>query len=65
MVLNVGLKPVIPQNAAGLRTEPLVSEPIAPSVNPAATAAAAPLDEPPVKCSAFQGLLRGRPWQIP
>jgi integrase len=40
--------PMVPQIAAGSLTEPPVSEPSAPQTAPAATAAAEPLDEPPV-----------------
>src|SRR2546425_12871013 len=43
----VGLRPTTPQQAAGSLIEPPVSLPSAPSANPAATAAAEPLDEPP------------------
>src|SRR5258707_997333 len=39
---NVGRRPTMPQNAAGTRTEPLVSVPSAPATIPAATAAAEP-----------------------
>ena len=42
-----GLKPAIPQNAAGTRIEPDVSVPIAQGTTPAATATAEPEDEPP------------------
>jgi hypothetical protein len=43
----VGLTPTTPQNAAGCRTEPPVSEPSAMGTIPAATAAADPPDDPP------------------
>src|SRR5947199_8344618 len=43
----VGLTPTTPQNAAGCRTEPPVSEPSAMSTIPAATAAADPPLDPP------------------
>src|ERR687897_106199 len=43
----VGLKPTMPQNAAGTRIEPDVSVPIAHGTAPAATAAAEPDDDPP------------------
>src|SRR5947207_11441229 len=49
----------MPHRAAGPRIEPPVSEPSAPGTNPAATAAPAPLDEPPVKWSRFHGLRAG------
>ena len=39
----------MPHSAAGPRIDPPVSEPSAPGTKPAATAAPAPLDEPPVK----------------
>ena len=43
-----GRKPQMPQNAAGARIEPLVSEPRPSGTTPAAIAAAVPADEPPV-----------------
>src|SRR5512141_2886497 len=46
----------MPQNAAGRMTEPLVCVPSAPATNPAATAAADPLDDPPGVWPIFQGL---------
>jgi hypothetical protein len=49
----------MPHSAAGPRIDPPVSEPSAAGTNPAATAAPAPLDEPPVKCSRFHGLRAG------
>ena len=54
---NVGLKPTIPQNAAGRRIELPVSVPIAPTAKPAATAAADPPLEPPQIRDASQGFL--------
>ncbi len=45
---GVRRKPKRPQNAAGTRTEPPVSVPMASGTMPAATAAAEPLLEPPV-----------------
>ena len=45
---QVVLRPVMPQAAAGRRTEPPVSEPSAPNTSRAATAAPEPLEEPPV-----------------
>src|SRR5262245_39616004 len=53
------IMPTIPQKDEGPRIEPPVSEPSAPATRPAATAAPEPLDEPPVKCSRFQGLRAG------
>src|SRR3954471_16795880 len=44
---QVVFRPVIPQQAAGIRTEPPVSVPRATSASPVATATAEPLDEPP------------------
>src|SRR5437667_28534 len=49
----------MPHRAAGPRIEPPVSEPSAPGIKPAATAAPVPLDEPPVKWSRSQGLRAG------
>ena len=49
----------MPHKAAGPRIEPPVSVPIAPGTNPAATAAPAPLDEPPGRWSGFHGLRAG------
>src|SRR5581483_4335630 len=43
----VGFTPTTPQNAAGCRTDPPVSDPSAIGTTPAATAAADPPDEPP------------------
>jgi hypothetical protein len=41
------LKPVTPQNAAGMRIEPPESVPSAASARPAASAAAEPPEDPP------------------
>ena len=43
----VGLKPVSPHSADGMRTEPPVSEPMPTTAMPSVTDTAAPLDEPP------------------
>ena len=43
----VVFSPATPQNAAGTRIEPPVSEPKAISASPPATATADPLDDPP------------------
>src|SRR5688500_5141685 len=51
--------PVMPQNAAGWRTEPPVSEPVANGTTPAATSAAAPPDEPPGTRVVSHGLRTG------
>ena len=48
--------PVMPQNAAGMRTEPPVSVPSAPRKSPAATPAPLPEEDPPGHVSGFQGL---------
>src|SRR5580658_5349370 len=48
--------PTSPVHAAGIRTEPAPSEPIAPATIPAATAAAAPPLDPPGVWLRFQGL---------
>src|SRR6478672_8063576 len=42
-----GRKPTTLQNAAGLRNEPPVSEPVATGANPQASATAAPPEDPP------------------
>ena len=52
----MGLNPVTPQNAAGMRIEPPVSVPSAPSASLAATAAPEPPEEPPGTCVSFHGL---------
>src|SRR5688572_5351936 len=44
----VGLKPTTPHNDAGTRIEPIVSPPKAAGTMPAATAAADPLEDPPL-----------------
>ena len=50
----VGLKPVRPHSAAGMRIEPPVSVPSATAAMPSATDAAAPDDEPPeIRSSPF------------
>ncbi|MNV32065.1 hypothetical protein D3C71_1233920 [compost metagenome] len=59
---RVVFSPVTPFSAAGIRTEPPVSEPSAAGARPAATATPDPLDEPPGMraCRRSQGL-RGVP----
>src|SRR5947209_18976284 len=47
--------PTTPQNAAGCRIEPPVSEPRPASASPAATAAVEPPEEPPGTQLRFQG----------
>jgi hypothetical protein len=50
------LNPEVPQNAAGRRIEPPVSEPSAANVARAAVALPEPEDEPPVMRLGSQGL---------
>ena len=50
----VGLKPAMPQNAAGTRIEPDVSVPIAHGTTPAATATAEPDEDPPGASALFR-----------
>jgi hypothetical protein len=50
---NVGLWPMMPQNAAGMRMAPPWSPPKEMSTSPAVTVAAQPEDEPPVSCGAL------------
>ena len=52
---KLGLSPTLPQNAAGMRTEPAPSVPTPSGPSPAATAAAAPPDEPPGVLSGSTG----------
>src|SRR5439155_6507338 len=52
----VGLRPMTPQNAAGCRTDPPVSDPSAAGTIRAATAAADPPEDPPATQSRFHGL---------
>ena len=54
------MSPAIPQKEAGLRIDPPVSVPSAPITNPAATAVADPVLEPPVNpCFVFHGFRTG------
>ena len=53
---KLGFKPKLPQNAAGMRTEPAPSVPTESGPMPAATATAVPPDEPPGVLAGFQGL---------
>ncbi len=55
----VGLRPVSPQNAAGVRIDPPPSVPVASGTSPAARAAPEPPDEPPGDHSRPQGLRVG------
>ena len=52
---SVGLRPVTPQSAAGIRIDPPASVPIANGTAPDATAAAAPPEEPPAIRARSQG----------
>src|SRR5438552_18432697 len=56
---KVGLMPVTPQKAEGIRIDPPVSEPVAPRNSPAASPAAEPPLEPPGMQSRFHGLQVG------
>ena len=51
--------PVLPHLAAGWRTEPPVSVPVASGARPAATAAAEPPEEPPGMAARSHGLRTG------
>src|SRR6059036_2280400 len=55
----VGLRPTMPQSAAGCRIEPPVSVPIAQGARPAATAAALPPLDPPGTRLRSHGLRTG------
>ncbi len=60
---TVGLKPVTPLKAAGMRTEPPVSVPIEISLVPSATDTPEPDDDPPGACAgltAFPGVPKMR-----
>src|SRR5258706_16228204 len=58
----VVLSPVRPHSAAGMRTDPPVSDPIAAGPMPPATATAEPLDEPPAtRCVARSHGFHGAP----
>ena len=56
---RVGLRPNNPQHEAGILMEPPPSEPCANGTSPAATAAAAPPDEPPAMRVRSQGVTAG------
>ena len=60
---RLGLSPTSPQHAAGIRIEPPPSLPCATGSIPAATAAAAPPDEPPGVRSRSQGLRVAPLWR--
>ena len=53
---NVGLRPVVPQNADGMRMDPPPSVPIPSGTMPLATEAAAPPLEPPAVWLGSRGL---------
>src|SRR5215831_9048618 len=59
---HVGLRPTIPQHAAGPRIEPPVSVPVAPAQRKAATAAPEPPLDPPGERSSAHGFRVG-PYQ--
>ena len=61
---NVGLRPAMPQNDAGMRIEPPVSEPSENAHNPAARADADPPLDPPGMRSGSQGLRTGPKWGL-
>lgn len=52
----VAFRPITPHQAAGIRTEPAPSLPVASGTSPAATAAADPAEDPPGVRSARHGL---------
>jgi hypothetical protein len=59
----VGLKPVSPHKAEGMRTEPPVSVPTAATAMPSVTETAAPDEDPPgMRPPARSHALRGVPW---
>src|SRR4030095_7689561 len=60
----VGLRPTTPQHAAGSLMEPPVSLPSVASANPAATAAAEPLLEPPAQCPGVHGWCTSPWWAL-
>src|SRR5215472_9798980 len=53
---SVGFSPTSPHHAAGMRIDPPASVPMCSGPKPAAPAAPAPDDEPPVVKAGFQGL---------
>ena len=53
---KLGLSPAMPHSAAGIRTEPPMSEPSASGTQPEATAAPEPPEDPPGERSGFHGL---------
>ncbi len=55
----LGRKPVMPQNAAGMRVDPPVSVPKAKGTTPRAIAAALPPDDPPATRAGSKGLRTG------
>src|SRR5438270_12633044 len=55
----VGLSPMTPHQAAGMRMDPAPSLPVASGTMPAATAAAEPADEPPGDHAGWWGLQVG------
>src|SRR5688500_20204294 len=61
---NVGRRPARPQRAAGLRMDPLVSEPMPKPTQPAAVADDGPADDPLDPCAGSHGLLVCPPNQL-
>jgi hypothetical protein len=61
---HVGLKPTIPQHAAGRRMEPALSVPSAASQRPAASAAPLPPLEPPGMRPRSSGLTTAPKWGL-
>ena len=57
MTPKLGFSPNTPQKCAGMRTESAISVPSSKLVSPAATAAAAPPDDPPGVRVRSHGLL--------
>jgi hypothetical protein len=61
---EVGLKPTAPDRAAGIRSEPPVSLPMAMSAIPSMTETTAPDDEPPVTLDRSRGLPGSPSWGL-
>ena len=63
-----GLKPTTPEQAAGMRIEPAMSEPVPSVAAPEASVAPVPPEEPPGVNCGFQGLRvtpQSRVWVTP
>src|SRR5215471_3718286 len=61
---KVGRKPARPQRAAGVRIDPLVSEPMPNATHPAAVAEQGPADEPDDPTAGSHGLFVWPPNQL-